>query len=299
VALWVVLGTAVIALGAATVRVYASTHPGHREAAPFDFEAMAVRAEPVEFSASDGVLLRGWLLRRGPQDPPVVLCHDLGTSRGSLVGMAIALHKAGFTVLLFDFRGHGDSDGSRTTLGVLEKRDVLGAVEFLSGPEGTDATRVGLYGVGMGAHAAVLAAADLRQVKVLVLDSLYPDADFELIRKVYSGWEFGRRNLSFVPRTIFGVMTGTGTRSPSAAEVIGRLTGRDLLLLAPAGDSRLVGEMRRMYESIPDQADADGNLAVLPATRSGELYGEQLERYRERVADFFTSRLSRSRGRDL
>jgi pimeloyl-ACP methyl ester carboxylesterase len=255
-----------------------------------------VRVEPVDFVAADGVNLRGWLLPGEAARPALVLCHDLGENKSSLISTAIALRKSGFTVLLFDFRGHGESAASSSTLGLFEKHDVLGAIEFLRGLEQVEATRVGLFGVGMGAHAAVLAAAERSEVRVLVLDGLYPDPDFALVRDVYAEWGFAARHLSFVPRLAFTMMNGASPRSQRAAEVIGRLPGRHLLLLAPAGDSALSAEMQRMYAAIPDQEDADGNLVVLPATHTGGLYGEQLVRYQERVNAFFLGRLAEERG---
>ncbi len=69
------------------------------------------------------------------------------------------------------------------------------------------------------------------------------------------------------------------------------MTGRDLLLVAPESDPSLSEEMRRMYEAIPDQLDADGNLVFLPATIGEGLYGEELSRYHDRVTGFFRNRL--------
>lgn len=285
-----------VVLGATSLRVYAKTHPPSQAGSSVDFESVLVRVEPVEFSASDGVTLRGWLLPGEADRPPVVLCHDLGESKSSLVSTAIALRKSGFTVLLFDFRGHGESAGTRSTLGLHEKRDVLGALRFLRDAPAIDASRVGLLGVGMGAHAAVLAAAESPEVRVLVLDGLYPDPAFVLERDVYAEWGFAARHLGFVPRLAFTLINGASPRAQRAADVIGRLPGRHLLLLAPAGDSALAAEMQRMYGTIPDQQDADGNLVVLPATHTGALYGDQLARYQERVTGFFLGRLSEGRG---
>jgi pimeloyl-ACP methyl ester carboxylesterase len=285
-----------VVLGATSVRVYAKTHPRSQAAAPLDFDSMNVRVEPVKFASADDVLLSGWLLPGEPDRPPLLLCHDLGEEKGSLIGTAIALRKSGFTVLLFDFRGHGESAGASSTLGLHEKHDVLGAIEFLRGLDGTDTTEVGLLGVGMGAHAAVLAAAERPEARVLVLDGLYPDPDFALVRDVYAEWGFAARHLAFVPRLAFTMMNGASPRAQRAADVIGRLRGKHLLLLAPAGDSALAAEMQRMYGTIPDQEDADGNLVILPATHTGGLYGEQLARYQERVCGFFLGRLAEERG---
>ena len=51
--------------------------------------------------------------------PPIVLCHDLGANKAAVLNVAIALSRAGGSVLLFDFRGHGESDGGRSTLSVI------------------------------------------------------------------------------------------------------------------------------------------------------------------------------------
>ena len=90
-----------------------------------------------------------------------------------MLTLGIALQKGGFTVLAFDFRGHGASGGTGSTLGLDEKRDVIGALDYLAA-SGVEARRIGVYGVGMGAHAAVLAAADRPSASVLVLSGLYP-----------------------------------------------------------------------------------------------------------------------------
>jgi pimeloyl-ACP methyl ester carboxylesterase len=279
-------------LGTTTVRVYGKTHPGGHDAAPLDFEAMEISVEPVRFSATDGVSLEGWLMRGSPERQAVLLCHDLGGSKASLANVAIALREAGFTVLMFDFRGHGESGGDSSTLGLSEKRDVIGATEFLQAQEEIDTARIGVYGVGMGAHAAVLAAGDVPELRVLVLDSLYPDAAFPLVRDVFARWSFAERYLGFIPRTVFAALYGTRIGTNRAADVIGRLPGRDMLLLAPAGDSALTEEMERMYRTIPDHADADGNMVILPATQGSGLYAEQFERYQKRVSAFFDNRLS-------
>jgi len=143
----------------------------------------------------------------------------------------------------------------------------------------------------MGAHAAVLAAADHPRVRVLVLDSIYPEPSFRLVRDVYARWGFAVRNLSFLPRVAFSLLHGATLDERGAAAELNRMTGRHLLLLAPAGDSMLAAEMQSMWKTIPEDEDADGNLVTLPATQPDGLYGVQLQRYHERVAAFFLERL--------
>jgi pimeloyl-ACP methyl ester carboxylesterase len=281
-----------VALGATAVRVHRQLTPPRVQGTPIDFEAMMMRVEEVRFDASDGVALSGWFIPGLPDRPALILCHDLGSSRASLVNLAIALRRAGFSVFAFDFRGHGASEGGRSTLGLHEKRDVFGALEYLKTRKEIETRRVGVYGVGMGAHAVVLAAADRPALKVLVLDGLYPDAGYPLVHGVYRDWEFGVDHLGFLPRGVYMAFNGTTVGVEQASEVIGELLGRDMLLVASEADERLAGEMMRMYETVPEQIDADGNLVVLPAAHGDGLFAEQLESYHLRVTEFFESRMA-------
>ncbi|MCQ4080914.1 lysophospholipase [Streptomyces sp. RB6PN25] len=60
--------------------------------------------------------LSAWLCRGDPRRV-VVLGHGLGRDKTSVLPHARFLHRAGFTVLLFDFRNHGDSFRDRGLTG--------------------------------------------------------------------------------------------------------------------------------------------------------------------------------------
>ena len=72
----------------------------------------------VEFkSRVDGVLLKGWWISREGCGPTVVMVHGITGNRtnGNSLGLAARLHELGYNVLLFDQRGHGESEGERST----------------------------------------------------------------------------------------------------------------------------------------------------------------------------------------
>jgi len=289
--LGVLLVACLLVVSIVGVRVYLATHPERQTDDGFDFNSMLMRVEQVQFPAADGTRLAGWLIEGDDAKPPVLLCHDLGSSKASQVSLGIELQHRGFTVLMLDFRGHGESGGRSSTLGLDEKRDVVGALDFLAERRGGDGGRVGVYGVGMGAHAAVLAAVDRPSLRVLVLDALYPDVSEPLARQVFAGWEPGIRGLSIVSKGLFALMYRTRIGEHRAADALPGLLGRDVLLLAPAGDPELTAEIQRMVESIPEQPEVDGNMVVLPATQGDNLYGEDLDRHRQQVAGFLEHRL--------
>lgn len=75
-----------------------------------------------------------------------------------------ALTDAGFGVLIFDYRGFGDSGGERTLSPRTQLQDLLNAVTYLTTREDVDPDRIGTFGTGGtgGGNAVLLAAQDPR-----------------------------------------------------------------------------------------------------------------------------------------
>lgn len=106
----------------------------------------------IHFTTSDGVRLTGELRGRG--DTVVILSHMFPGDRTSWAPFAHELAEEGYRTLTFDFRGYGDSDGSRTVSQMW--RDVLAAVQFAR-QEGAE--RIVLLGASMGGTASLVVAA--------------------------------------------------------------------------------------------------------------------------------------------
>jgi pimeloyl-ACP methyl ester carboxylesterase len=105
----------------------------------------------VRFDAPDGPELAGEMRGRG--ETGVVLAHMFPADRTSWDPFAELLAERGYRVLNFDFRGFGDSSGSRdiSMLG----QDVLAAVEEV---RRRGAIRMVVIGASMGGTAALVAA---------------------------------------------------------------------------------------------------------------------------------------------
>lgn len=72
---------------------------------------------------------------------------------------------AGMAVLIFDYRGFGDSGGDRGTISpTMQLEDLANAVSYLAERADIDATRIGVFGSGGtgGGNAVMLAATDAR-----------------------------------------------------------------------------------------------------------------------------------------
>lgn len=116
-------------------------------------------------------MLHGWLVAGKPGKGVVVLMHGIHANRLALITRAQLLSHAGYSVLLFDFQGHGESAGSKITFGYLESRDATAAVNFIR--EKFPGEKIGVIGVSLGAASALLAEPPL-PVNALVLESSYP-----------------------------------------------------------------------------------------------------------------------------
>ena len=80
---------------------------------PFE---VGVPAEDVTFTSTDGARLAGWWLDQPGSERVVIVCHGHRGSKAEMLGIGPGLWRAGNTVLLFDFRGNGDSSDGLQSL---------------------------------------------------------------------------------------------------------------------------------------------------------------------------------------
>jgi alpha-beta hydrolase superfamily lysophospholipase len=152
-----------VALGWPYVIAIASTYRPKVGAQETPLRQFGFAFEPVAFDATDGTHLRGWWIPAPSRDHStrtVVVCHGLGGNKSSQLLLARDLIPAGYNVLVFDFRAHGESAGQITTYGDLERRDVLGAVRWIRATHAEQSETLFGVGVSTGAAALIAAAAD-------------------------------------------------------------------------------------------------------------------------------------------
>ena len=118
---------------------------------------MGIVCEDVQFKTEDGVRLSAWWMPNGkPGQAPVVILHGLGASKAHMIDYILFAQEQGNPTLAIDFRGHGDSDPSLTSIGFYESRDASAAMRFVRERGAGDPV---LWGTSMGAVSALLAAA--------------------------------------------------------------------------------------------------------------------------------------------
>lgn len=102
--------------------------------------------------------LKAWLIEIPQHKGVVLLCHGYSGSKSGVLNYAEEFNKKGYTTLLLDFMGNGDSEGYQTTIGVKESRDVKVAYEYLKTQYPQDSMI--LFGSSMGAVAIMKSVYD-------------------------------------------------------------------------------------------------------------------------------------------
>lgn len=127
--------------------------------------------EEVIFSSGTGNTLSGWLIKGREDFGGVLLMHGVRSNRRQMIDRAVLFSQIGYTVLLFDFQAHGESQGERITFGHLESMDAEAAFTFLK--QQIDVKKIGVIGISLGGAAAILGDVSNR-AEVLVLEAVYP-----------------------------------------------------------------------------------------------------------------------------
>ncbi|MCE9566347.1 MAG: alpha/beta hydrolase [Planctomycetes bacterium] len=127
--------------------------------------------EDVWFEASDGVRLHGWFARAEHPRAVVLYTHGNGGNITNLHEvLSLFNDRLNTSVLVFDYRGYGKSEGKPTEAGVLD--DARAARGWLAQNCGVRESDIVLVGHSLGGGVAVdLAAADA--ARALVLESTF------------------------------------------------------------------------------------------------------------------------------
>lgn len=261
--------------------------------------AQALKVTEENWQNRDGTSGRGWLLRGAEGAPAVILLHRYGGDRSLLLNLGMKVNEAtGSTILWPDLRGHGlNPPVKTTTFGSRESDDVLAALDFLRALKGDRRSQligdhVGVYGVELGAYAALRAASKDAAIQVLVLDSVPRDQN-DLV-------DAAVRNYVGVSTAALVVPARIATRiyflrqydNQSSCALAAGLGNRRVLLLAGDDDANLRNSTKSLASCFPNPANLETKTDLpLTGITLPSATGEQGEGYDRPVIDFFVKNL--------
>ncbi len=278
-AVFVLLAGVFAALGFLTYKI---AHPG---AVPETVNPSHYLLPSLEVAIplGSGEETAGWWIPGLKGAPGILLAPGYGMSRSDALSLAVMLRENGFNLLVYDQRGCGTSPRGASTLGLREAADMLQALEILRNRPEIDASRVGIWGVDVGAHAALRAAASVPEVRAVVADGAYefmPDfLDFRIFEdfglknrlvRLGCGWAFALSHL--------------GDRSLRSEPLqVQSFAGRSVLFIRGENRKRL-GELTA---ALNDKFRPRQEMVSFKMSRVRLMSGEDLKMYDTQVTDFF------------
>jgi fermentation-respiration switch protein FrsA (DUF1100 family) len=247
---------------------HASSRPGDSE---INTNALAaeVAYREVEFNSADGVALSGWYLPQKNSPATIIYCHGLFRSRLELLERAEKFSQQGYAGLLMDFRRHGKSGEAMTSMGYLERLDIIGAVNYL-----TDSlqirTPIVVYGVSMGAAATLLAAAEDPAIAGLIIDSSFLSFDETITH--HTKLFFNLPKFPVASALIMFTKWRAGFKSEDfdLRRAVQKIGDRPILFIAGGADTRMPPEIaQELYAASPS---THKNIVIIPNAKHGAAF---------------------------
>ena len=192
-------------------------------------------ASDVIFTSSDGVRLSGTYLEAPSARGVVVLVHGFKTYRQEMTDHARFIRDAGYSVLLYDSRGCGASDGV-FGVGATEDRDIIGAVSYVRSRGGAGSDHIAVLGISLGAGDALLAAAKDERIQAVIADSSWADERVQVSRM--TSVPLGPLSVPVLPYepALVDALIGGRLEDARPIDAVDRIAPRSLLLIHSLDD---------------------------------------------------------------
>ena len=259
------------------------------ERVPLDPPASSIAAthEDVTFNSRDGIVLKGWWFEVPRADRAAVLVHGRGRNRVNSDFMEAAIARLllvhGYSVLLFDLRGHGESGGTRYTLGIEEPRDILAAIDLAASRADIKRDRVALIGESLGGGSVLMTVKADPSIGPVVTDSAFADGN-----TVVSEAATQYTNLPpwFNPGMVLmaRIFLGLDLSEVSPARVVADHPGRAFLFIHCA-DDQLV-PVHHGYDLKAASRNPRTELWIAPGCGHVKAFATHPDEWAQRVLDF-------------
>jgi pimeloyl-ACP methyl ester carboxylesterase len=235
--------------------------------------------EVVRFPTAGGSELDGWFVPGAKSFPfGVVLVHGAGEDRRAFLDHVPFLHEVGYSLLLFDLRDHGASAGAArgSGLGFRELADVSAAVRFAKRERAL--RRVAVLASGLGADAALLAAAGDSEIDAVIAETPY-GSTLELARSQSpDDPEWLRRAVVDLALRRVGAW-----REPQPIDVVASVAPIPLVLVGTAGDPRAPQEtVSKLFAAAREPKE----IWIAERGERGALLAAEPEEYPRRILGF-------------
>lgn len=257
--------------------------------AEIDPAELGLDYERVNFTTEDGLRIDGLFVPAKGSTVTVIVCHGWGANKEDIMPSTKFLNSMpGVSLLYFDFRKHGKSEGEISTLGYKEMLDLKAGIEFLEREKREHSKKIGLLGFSMGASVALMTASIDKRISVVVADSPFssmPDAVARYARLYYGFPKFPMVDIALL---FTRLRLGVDLNDFSPVKFISKISPRPVFIIQGGKDLRMpVKEGRVLFE----KAGEPKYLWIAEKAEHMTAYYEYTQEYQAKVGDFFNKYL--------
>jgi fermentation-respiration switch protein FrsA (DUF1100 family) len=256
-------------------------HP-ETEVSPYNLSDYNLPVEEVRFKTRDNLTLAGWFIP-GTNGATVILVHGRVGTRHWMLPHANYLHKNSFSVLLYDSRSFGESEGDAVTQGAKEPWDIEAAVKYLKERNDVDPEHIGVQGNSLGAVSAILATAEMPEIKGVVAQIPFKSFNGVLCQAFEKILNLPCFPFAPITKFICEYRLGVNYDDVDPSKVIGEISPRPVFLIDELKDGLFPEDsVEVLYKKAREpkflwQVDAE----------HGKAYEKAPEEYERRVLNFW------------
>ncbi len=236
--------------------------------------------ENITLKTEDGKKLIGWLIYSEKSKGIIICLHGYPANKSDILPVVEFLYPE-FSLLLFDFRAHGESQGKVCYFGLKEFLDVKSAIDLIKNNEKVKNLPIGVWGYSFGGAVGIISAAKYKDIKSLVTDSAF--ANFpDMVKNYYKNlgplkYIFSSFSI-FLGRHVFR----SDFKLNSPENFISSLTCPILIIHSRNDDFVPFVHAEKLYE----KANQPKEIYIVEGPHTG-LDRAYTNEYREKVKNFF------------
>ncbi len=256
-------------------------------AEPLNPSYYLLESSDVRVTSGDGNEINGWWIAGNQGAAGIVLSPGYGMNRSDVLSLATALHAKGFNILIFGQSCSSASTRKTSTFGLKESGDMLTAIQFVLKKPECDGTRIGIWGVDVGAYSALCAPEAVPGVRAIAADGPF-DSPYDFMNLlIEEDYGLNYPMLQFGCRQILRLVS-IGTGPPGSERIPGESLS-DCALLFITGENRK--KLGRLTAALYDRLSSKKEIISFETSRIHMMKGKEFQDYDRQVTDFFVQNL--------
>lgn len=240
-------------------------------------------AEPIVFQSLDNTCLSGFVIKRPHAKRTILVCHGYHMNKERVRQFLDIIPDD--NIVLFDFRAHGESEGSIITFGYYEQQDVLAAVHYIQHDSYLSQFPLCGVGVSMGAASLIRAAVHEQSAfKALILDSSFACLHQQLERSFSA--KTGLKKEFFMPimKMIYESFARFVIHEVRPVSSAHHITIPTLIIHSEHDDFIHVEDAYAIYKELAGYKE----LWLVPDMKHGNIRKQLQDAYKNRIQTFFS-----------